>query len=334
MLGGVGGTTRMHDDELMIGEALVRSLLQAQFPRWARLPLTRVASEGTDNAIFRLGDAFSVRLPKIEWAAEQTIDDHRWLARLAPALPLAIPDSLAVGQPALGYPYNWAIHRWLAGEVAWPERLADPLETAEALAGFIRGLRAIDAEGAFEHPRGVDLAERDEQTRSAIATSHERGLLDGNAATKAWERSLKAASHSGELVPVHADLHALNLLARDGRLCAVLDFGCLRGRRPSVRCHERLGGPSHERSTRFPSGARRRRRRGVGPSAWLGPVGRGDRAALLHRHQPPARARRRRHPRPGLGRPRLSGACRTASRSCSARTRPQRPLVGSGSETA
>ena len=47
---------RMHEDELDIDDALVRGLLRAQQPQWADLPLHRVVSSGTDNAMFRLGD--------------------------------------------------------------------------------------------------------------------------------------------------------------------------------------------------------------------------------------------------------------------------------------
>ena len=48
--------------------SLVRRLLAAQFPEWAELPIDRVASSGTDNALYRLGDDMVVRLPRIHWA--------------------------------------------------------------------------------------------------------------------------------------------------------------------------------------------------------------------------------------------------------------------------
>src|SRR2546428_3848782 len=55
---------KMHLDEVDIDEALVRSLLELQFPMWAHLPLVRVEPGGTVNAIFRLGDDLSVRLAR------------------------------------------------------------------------------------------------------------------------------------------------------------------------------------------------------------------------------------------------------------------------------
>ena len=54
----------MHADEVDIDEAQVCALVEAQFPRWAGLPVRRVRSSGTDNAMFRLGGQLCVRLPR------------------------------------------------------------------------------------------------------------------------------------------------------------------------------------------------------------------------------------------------------------------------------
>lgn len=48
-----------HEHELMLDAELVRRLLAAQFPQWAELPVERVPSDGTENALFRLGDELS-----------------------------------------------------------------------------------------------------------------------------------------------------------------------------------------------------------------------------------------------------------------------------------
>ncbi len=115
----------MHDNEVKTDEALVRRLLAAQFPQWADLPIHHVDHAGTDNAIYRLGEDMSVRMPRIDWAIEQVEREHEWLPRLAPYLPLAIPVPLVVGTPAEGYPWRWAVHRWLEGENA----TADSIDT-------------------------------------------------------------------------------------------------------------------------------------------------------------------------------------------------------------
>ncbi len=115
----------MHADEIDTDASLVRRLLAAQFPQWADLAIERFSSGGTDNAIYRLGDDMAVRLPRIERATAQADKEHLWLPRLAPHLPLAIPVPLAMGMPAEGYPWRWSVCRWLRGENAIVERVAE-----------------------------------------------------------------------------------------------------------------------------------------------------------------------------------------------------------------
>jgi aminoglycoside phosphotransferase (APT) family kinase protein len=57
----------MHENEFEINEHLVHTLLESQCPQWANLPLKAITSSGTDNALFRLGNEYVVRLPRIEW---------------------------------------------------------------------------------------------------------------------------------------------------------------------------------------------------------------------------------------------------------------------------
>ncbi len=61
----------MHDEEIEVGEPLVRRCLVSQFPDLADRPLTVDELWGTDNAIWRLGDDLVVRLPRIHWATDQ-----------------------------------------------------------------------------------------------------------------------------------------------------------------------------------------------------------------------------------------------------------------------
>jgi aminoglycoside phosphotransferase (APT) family kinase protein len=52
-----------------------------------------------------------------------------------------------------------------------------------------------------------------------------RGEVDGAALLQAWERACEAPDHDGPPVWFHGDLSYLNLLAREGRLTAVIDWG-------------------------------------------------------------------------------------------------------------
>lgn len=221
---------KMHLDEVDTDASLVGRLLATQFPQWADLPIEPVHSAGTDNALYRLGDDLAVRLPRIHSATGQVDKEHQWLPRLAPFLPLAIPHPLAKGKPGEGYPWHWSVYRWLEGENATIEHIADPHQSAIDLAQFITALQQIDAAGRpppgpHNSFRGEPLAMRDTCTRDAIATL--QGTLDADAVTAVWDDAIEVPTWHGPPVWLHGDLQSGNLLAVQGRLSAVIDFGCL-----------------------------------------------------------------------------------------------------------
>ena len=213
----------MHEQEITVDDALVRRLLVAQMPQFADLALTIVEPWGTDNAIWRLGDDLVVRLPRIHWAAGQIEREALWLPRLAPYLPVAVPDPVAVGEPTDEYPYPWAVHRWIAGEGAALERIDDPTAFARDLAEVIRKLQTVPTAGAPPAGnRARALRDYDAATREAIdRASH---LIDAPAALGVWESALAARPHDGPPVWVQGDLEG-NCLVRDGRLCGIVDWG-------------------------------------------------------------------------------------------------------------
>jgi len=217
---------KMHDDEVDIDESLVRRLVAEQFPRWAGLSVRRVASAGTDNALFRLGGDKTVRLPRTPEATGQVEYDLRWLPRFAGRLPLAVPEPLGRGLPGEGYAWTWGVYRWLDGEEVTLDRLADSCAAAINLAEFVCALRRVDpAGGPLATNRGVPLADRDDLTRKAISQLH--GEVDVDAVIAAWDEALAAPAWTEPPVWVHGDLAPGNLLASHGRLTAVIDFACL-----------------------------------------------------------------------------------------------------------
>lgn len=222
---------RMHADEVDIDADLVRGLIAARFPRWVDLPITPVASSGTDNAMFRLGDELAVRLPRIAGAAADIAADQRWLPKLAPQLPVAIPEVVAIGEPTGDYPWPWSVNRWLTGRNPQVDRLVEPEDLAIDLAEFITALRAVDPTGGPELSRGGPLAGRDDATRAAIAAS--RGLVDVDALRGIWAETVTVPG-SAPRAWAHGDLSPGNVLIDQGRLRAVIDFGAFGVGDPTV----------------------------------------------------------------------------------------------------
>ena len=213
-------------------EALVYRLLRSQMPDLADLPLTIVEPWGTDNAIWRVGGERVVRLPRIHWAAGQAEHEAKWMPRLAAKVPVAIPEPIAIGGPEFGYPYRWAVHRWIPGEGAALDRMVDPMAFASDLANVVRMLQTLPTAGAPPATnRARPLADYDESTRAAIdRASH---LIDAAVAVEVWEQALDAAPHDGSPVWVQGDLEG-NCLLRDGRLCGIVDWGSACAGDPAV----------------------------------------------------------------------------------------------------
>ncbi|MFJ5998741.1 aminoglycoside phosphotransferase family protein [Streptomyces sp. NPDC092370] len=225
-------TVRMHEDELDIDVTLVGRLIAGQFPRWAGLPLRRLESSGTENAMFRLGADKVVRLPRHPRAVEAITHELRWLPRLGPKLPVASPEPLGRGEPGDGFPWPWSVYGWLEGRNPVPGRLEEPDLLAEDLAAYLTALRRIDASEGPPGYRGVPLATRDPFLRDALAQL--TGRVDTAAVTEVWEEALRAPEHTGPPVWAHGDLMAGNLLVTDGRLSAVIDFGTVGVGDPAV----------------------------------------------------------------------------------------------------
>ena len=210
------------DAEWPIDAALVRTLLLEQHPDLATLEVEPFES-GWDNALFRLGADFIVRLPRRRIAAELLEHEQRWLPTIAPRLPLPIPVPLRTGEASTHFPWPWSLVRNLPGVCADEAGVA--AHEAQRLADFLLALHVSAPPDAPRNPvRGVPLAQRAETiearlSRLAGKTTH----LMAQPKT-AWVAGL-AASSGNRATWVHGDLHARNVLVNEKRLSAVIDWG-------------------------------------------------------------------------------------------------------------
>jgi aminoglycoside phosphotransferase (APT) family kinase protein len=169
-----------------------------------------------------------VRLPSAATYAASVGKEHTWLPRLAPQVPVRIPESVALGAPGAGYPWPWSVRRWIAGRPAEQSRILDMRAFALDLAGFLTALMAVDATdgpaaGAHNFHRGGPPAFYDAETREALVAL--AGQVDTTAAAAVWDAAL-GARWTGDPVWFHGDVAFGNLLVDEaGRLTAVIDFG-------------------------------------------------------------------------------------------------------------
>lgn len=230
---------RLHDDEFELDEALVGRLLTTLSPAYDGLPLRRFAASGSTNALFRLGDDLLVRVPRQPGGTGTIEKEQRWLPSIAPRLPVPVPEILAVGEPAHGYPEKWSVVRFLDGDQPVVPAQDEPPRhgLARDLAAVVRALREAPVpeearrDPALEWYRGRPLATMDDDLHGFLRDCRDLpGLdLDLEAVERAWAETMRMPEARRVLEPgwYHGDLNAENLLVRGARLVAVLDFGGL-----------------------------------------------------------------------------------------------------------
>jgi aminoglycoside phosphotransferase (APT) family kinase protein len=221
----------MHADQLTVSSGTVRELVDEQFPAWRRLRIRAVDSEGTVNAIFRIGDRLAARFPL--QAGDPASLRRRMESEAAAARELAghtrfrTPEPVAIGEPGAGYPLPWAVQTWLPAVTASDVDPGGSAAFARDLAEFIRGVRAIGIGGRVfgGAGRGGDLRSHDAWMEICFARSGR--LLDVPRLRRMWAAMRELPRGAGGDVMSHGDLIPGNVLVRGSRLAGVLDVGGL-----------------------------------------------------------------------------------------------------------
>lgn len=219
------------DNQLIINEALVQKLVTDQFPQWQDLPVKSVESQGWDNRTFRLGNDMSVRLPSDEEYVRQVQKEQTWLPLIAPHLPFSIPKPIAMGQPSEDYPWVWSVYQWIDGISANITVVNDAhLEIiAQQLGNFLNDFHQYDAAGApapglHNWWRAAHVSVYDSETRELI--NKLRNVIDADRAGFLWEKAI-SSKWNKDPVWVHGDVASGNILLKNNKICAIIDFGCM-----------------------------------------------------------------------------------------------------------
>ena len=230
----------MHEDEIAIDGTLVRRLVDGARPEFADRSLRPLEASGSTNALFRLGADLLVRLPRQPGGSDTIAKEARWLPHLAAALPVAVPEVVAVGEPDFGYPEQWSIVRWIDGQTPDPAMTTE--RTARDLAAVVGALREAPVPAAaLDDPalcwyRGAPVAVTDVSTRRNLADCRRLSTLelDLDACERVWDAAMALPAPAVESHWLHGDLLAENLLVQDDRLAGVIDFGALTVGDPTV----------------------------------------------------------------------------------------------------
>jgi aminoglycoside phosphotransferase (APT) family kinase protein len=210
-----------------LNDALVRQLVDAQFPQWAHLPIRQVTPGGWDNRTFRLGEGLLVRLPSADGYAASVAKEQRWLPVIAPSVPFEIPRPVALGRPTPEFGRPWSVYGWIDGVPASEAGIGDLTGFARDVAYFLTELARVDSTdgplaGAHSFHRGAHPRFYDDEVQRSLARLGD--AIDTEAARRVWDAALRTEI-TAPPVWFHGDIAHGNLLVRDGNLWAVIDFG-------------------------------------------------------------------------------------------------------------
>ena len=220
----------MHADQLSVGMETVRELIANQFPEWSGLPITEFASQGTVNALFRVGDQLAARFPLQPAGVDETrrlLESEAAAAReLLGRTPFATREPVAIGDPGAGFPLPWSVQTWLPGTTATEVDPGSSMAFAEDLATFIQGVRSIETLGRTfaRSGRGGDLHAHDAWMQTCF--QHSEQLLDTPRLRRLWDAFRELPRIAADVM-THGDLIPGNVLVSEGRLVGVIDVGGL-----------------------------------------------------------------------------------------------------------
>jgi aminoglycoside phosphotransferase (APT) family kinase protein len=221
--------------EIDIDAALVRELVVSQageaIADAATLGLEKVA-EGWDSEVWRLGGDHAVRLPRRQLAAPLMLNEQRLLPGIAERLTptgVRVPAPIVTGGPGEGFPWAWSVVPWIAGSRGLDVPRALRTRWADTLAD---ALGALHVAAPADHPvnpvRGRPLESRDGVFHERLAALRRAGMLDdatADALRSTWRAGVAAPHWSDAPMWIHGDLHPGNLVAADGDLQGIIDFG-------------------------------------------------------------------------------------------------------------
>lgn len=212
-----------------INTELTQKLILEQFPEYGSLPITSVESQGHDNRTFHLGDEMLIRMPSDAQYAMKVAKEQDLLPKLASHLSVDIPVPIKMGHPSQDYPYPFSVYKWLEGRsINLIDKKAIDLEKlAFDIAKFLKELQAIkDVEGPSpgQHNwwRGDHTSVYDKDAREQITKL--AGIIDSDKAMDLWIRALNT-KWKKDPVWMHGDFAIGNILMKNGKLSAIIDFG-------------------------------------------------------------------------------------------------------------
>lgn len=232
------------DAEIEVDAALASSLIGAQFAELRDATVEPFAA-GWDNAVFRVDGRWAFRFPQRAAAVPGVEREIATLRRLAPHVPLPIPEPRWIGVPDVTYPWAWFGAPFLPGrELAVEVADADRQRIGGQLGAFLQALHAprlaarVGTALPVDPNRRADMPFRVRLTRERLDDLVAKGLWEGDAAVDALLADAEDLPPPPRTAVLHGDLHARHVLVEgtgaSAAASAVIDWGDVCAGDPSI----------------------------------------------------------------------------------------------------
>jgi aminoglycoside phosphotransferase (APT) family kinase protein len=217
----------LHDNEVRVEADTAANLIRDQFPAYFGDPISPLY-EGTDNAVFQIGQRATARFPLRKVEPQVCVDALRReasaLNELSSCCPVPTPKPVGIGKRGYGYPMPWAVQSWVAGSTATPDGFGASETFAFDIANLISTLRRADTKERSFIGSGRGGRLHDHEGWMATCLENSETFLDVPPLRRLWKR-FRDLSAPNTLAMCHKDLIPANLLVEGDRLVGVLDGG-------------------------------------------------------------------------------------------------------------
>lgn len=215
-----------HNYVMELDLTTIQKIISIQYPKYASFEIRNVVKSGHDNQTFHLGNEYSLRFPSAYDYSSQVLKEHQFCKKLQESISYRITEPIELGQPSDLFPYHFSINSWIDGESMNEFNVKDKNQLAYDLAQFLNELKQCDPHlgplpGPHNFYRGGNLSTYHEETIQAIKECDD---FDQTECLKIWHTGLNS-DFKGPNTWIHGDLEKDNLLIKDDRLYAVIDFG-------------------------------------------------------------------------------------------------------------
>jgi aminoglycoside phosphotransferase (APT) family kinase protein len=205
----------------------IKKIIEESFPQYKNLPIKEVKFQGHDNRTFHLGDNLLIRLPSHERYSKSIEKEYFILNYIKSHFSTKITESVHIGMPCEFYPYNFLINKYIEGKSLNEIKLLDKKEFILDLCKFLNELWNIDINVNYDlkpDNRGSHVGLYAYELLELLNIYEKHLILKPKDIIKKINPIL--GTFCEKRVFIHGDLLPGNIIIKNNKLEAIIDWGC------------------------------------------------------------------------------------------------------------